>query len=145
MLEHTWWIANSEEHALSLAPVLSYNQCCLTAWGGEACNLVLPAPRASFSLCGTACAVHVPYKSLWVCRLLLCAMRHSLAGLGAWSTPTWPLPVDWYANLLTAQYGGKEMGLWLFKCQETERNIEQVHGQPGPLNFPLAPHIALLM
>lgn len=101
MLEHTWWITdnmnnmvNNEEHVLSLAPVLSYNQGCLTAWGGGACDLGLPATKASFSPCGTVFAVCVPYKSPWVCSLLLCAMRHLSAGLGALSTHTWALPVD---------------------------------------------------
>lgn len=31
------------------------------------------------------------------------------------------------------------MGIWPFKCQETERNLGQVHGQPGSLHFPLVP------
>lgn len=45
----------------------------------------------------------------------------------------------WYAKLLTSQYGGKEMAIWIFKCQEKERNMGQVHGQPGSFHFPLAP------
>lgn len=45
-----------------------------------------------------------------------------------------------YANLLASQYGGKKMGVGLFKCQETARNMGQAHNQPGSLNFPLAGH-----
>lgn len=40
-----------------------------------------------------------------------------------------------YTNLLTSQYGGKEMGIWLFKCHETERNRKSIVN-PAPY-FPL--------
>lgn len=57
MLEHTWWIANNKEHVLSLAPVFSNNQGCLTAWGDGAHNPDLPAPKVSLPWTPNHCMV----------------------------------------------------------------------------------------
>lgn len=95
MLEHTGWIANNKEHVLSLAPVLSNNQGSLKAWGSGACNLGLPAPKASIlPYCGTGFAAHVPYRSLSVLHVAVCqeTLLFYSAGLGVLGTHTRALP-----------------------------------------------------
>lgn len=102
-------------------------------------------PSPAVALCG-ACAIHVTLDVQLVAvfheTLLIWTRGLEFPCMGSTSRHC-------YANLVTSQYGGKEMGVWLFRCQETERNMGQVHSLPSSLNFPLAgdpaPSIVLLV